>query len=122
MKPLPVPSAQFIAKSALFLALAVPTAVLVRQAYSQLKWEAFHQHQVLAQELALRIDARAQELLRAEEVIPLGEAATVEKLEEFEEATRMFNQAMKYEEATLESNNGPRVAPLAARRLREIGR
>ena len=28
-----------------FLALAVPTAVLVRQAYSQLKWEAFHQHQ-----------------------------------------------------------------------------
>ena len=40
-----------------FLALAIPTGVLVRQAYSQLKWEAFHQHQVLAQELALRIDA-----------------------------------------------------------------
>ncbi len=44
------------------------------------------------------------------------------KLEEFEEATRMFNQAMKFEEATLESNDGPRVAPLAARRLREIAR
>ena len=50
-----------------FVALAVPTAILIHQAYSQLKWEAFHQHQVLAQELALRIDARAQELLRAEE-------------------------------------------------------
>ncbi len=44
------------------------------------------------------------------------------KLDELEEATRMFNQAMKYEEATLESNDGPRVAPLAARRLREIAR
>jgi signal transduction histidine kinase len=50
-----------------FLALAVPTGVLVRQAYSQLKWEAFHQHQVLAQELALRIDASARSLLQAEE-------------------------------------------------------
>jgi hypothetical protein len=43
------------------------------------------------------------------------------KLEELSEAARMFNQAMKYEEATLESDDGPLVAPLARRRLREIG-
>ncbi len=58
-----------------FLALAIPTGVLVRQAYSQLKWEAFHQHQVLAQELALRIDARAQALLQAEEARRFGDYA-----------------------------------------------
>ena len=34
-----------------FLALAVPTAVLIWQAYSQLKWAAFHQYQVDAAEL-----------------------------------------------------------------------
>ena len=43
------------------------------------------------------------------------------KLEEMSEAARMFNQATKYEEATLESDDGPLVAPLARRRLREIG-
>jgi tetratricopeptide (TPR) repeat protein len=43
------------------------------------------------------------------------------RLEEFEEAARMFQQALSHPEATLESNDGPRVAPLAARRLREIG-
>lgn len=42
------------------------------------------------------------------------------KLEEMSEAARMFNQAMAFEEATLESDDGPRVAPLAKRRLREI--
>ena len=48
-----------------FLALAVPTAVLIWQAYSQLKWEAFHQYQVDARELTQRIDARLGELLSA---------------------------------------------------------
>jgi hypothetical protein len=43
------------------------------------------------------------------------------KLEELGEAARMFNQALAFEEATLESDDGPRVAPLAKRRLREIG-
>lgn len=46
-----------IALGLFFLALAVPTAVLVRYAYGQLKWEAFHQHRVLAEELVSRIDA-----------------------------------------------------------------
>ena len=41
-----------------FAALAVPTAVLIWQAYSQLKWEAFHQYRGAAEELTRRIDAR----------------------------------------------------------------
>ncbi len=50
-----------------FLALAVPTAILIKQAYSQLKWEAFHQHRLLAEELAGRIDKRLVEMIKAEE-------------------------------------------------------
>ena len=50
-----------------FLALAVPTAVLIRQAYSELKWEAFHQHRVLAEELSARINGRISELISNEE-------------------------------------------------------
>ncbi len=50
-----------------FLALALPTGVLVYQAYSQLKWEAFHQHRLMAEELANRIRAQAAELISEEE-------------------------------------------------------
>ena len=50
-----------------FTALAVPTVVLVYQAYGQLKWEAFHQHQQLAREMALRIDTRFNDLIVREE-------------------------------------------------------
>ena len=50
-----------------FIALAVPTGILVYQAWSQLKWEAFHQHRVLAEELAARIDSRIVQLIDAEE-------------------------------------------------------
>ena len=50
-----------------FLALAVPTGILVYQAYSQLKWEAFHHYRVLAGELAERIDSRIVQLFNAEE-------------------------------------------------------
>ena len=53
--------------SVFFLALAVPTGILVYQAYSQLKWEAFHQYRVLAEELAERIDTRIIQLINAEE-------------------------------------------------------
>jgi len=53
-----------------FLALALPTSILVYQAYGQLKWEAFHQHQQLARELSLRIDARFSELIAREENRP----------------------------------------------------
>jgi len=47
----------------LFLALAVPTTVLVWQAYSQLKWEAFHQYRGVAEELTRRIDARVNGMI-----------------------------------------------------------
>jgi signal transduction histidine kinase len=50
-----------------FVALALPTAVLVRQAYTQLKWEAFYQYRVLAEELATRIDGRLTELIEDQE-------------------------------------------------------
>jgi signal transduction histidine kinase len=50
-----------------FLALAIPTAILVYQAFGQLKWEAFHQYRLMAEELALRIDKRLIELIDAEE-------------------------------------------------------
>ncbi len=57
-----------LALALFFLALALPTGVLVYQAYSQLKWEAFHQHRLMAEELANRIRAQAAELIAEEEV------------------------------------------------------
>jgi signal transduction histidine kinase len=50
-----------------FLALALPTGLLVYQAYKQLKWEAFHQHRVMAEELADRIRVRIGQAIAAEE-------------------------------------------------------
>jgi signal transduction histidine kinase len=50
-----------------FICLAVPTVVLVKQAYSQLQWEAFHQHWVMAEELTARIDSRFAEFVSREE-------------------------------------------------------
>ena len=46
-----------------FLALAVPTVVLIWQAYSQLKWEAFHQYRGVAEELTGRIDERLNSMI-----------------------------------------------------------
>lgn len=43
------------------------------------------------------------------------------KLGERAEAVRLFQQALAFPEATLQSNDGPKVAPLAQRRLRELG-
>jgi signal transduction histidine kinase len=50
-----------------FLALAIPTSILVYQAYGQLKWEAFYQHQRLARELSRRIDSGFRDLIEREE-------------------------------------------------------
>ena len=50
-----------------FFALAIPSGLLVYQAYDQLKWEAFHRHRVLAEELATRIDKGYAQLIEAEE-------------------------------------------------------
>ncbi|MES9943369.1 MAG: HAMP domain-containing sensor histidine kinase [Candidatus Thiodiazotropha sp.] len=50
-----------------FFALAIPSGLLVYQAYDQLKWEAFHRHRLLAEELATRIDKGYAQLIEAEE-------------------------------------------------------
>ena len=56
-----------------FLALAIPSGALIHQAYSQLKWAAFRQHQLLAEELAARVDSRLAELVRQEESRPFAD-------------------------------------------------
>ena len=56
-----------------FMALAVPTSILVYQAYGQLKWEAFYQHQRLARELTLRIDSGFRDLIEREENRPISD-------------------------------------------------
>ena len=43
------------------------------------------------------------------------------RLGERAEAVRLFEQALGFEGATLQSNDGPRLAPLVQRRLRELG-
>jgi len=54
-----------------FLALALPSAVLVDKAYDQLKWESFRQQQVAAAELAARVDQRLGEIARVEDARPV---------------------------------------------------
>ena len=49
----------------LFVGLALPTAFLIWQAYSQLKWEAFHQHRVAAEELTRRVDSNLAAMIQA---------------------------------------------------------
>lgn len=49
-----------------FLALLIPTVLLVQQSYSRLKWETFHQHQLMAAELSERIDQRLMQLISNE--------------------------------------------------------
>src|SRR5262245_51942842 len=62
-----------LAMSAFFLALALPAALLVAKAWSQLRWEAFHLYQQQAIELSARIDRRFAELIGAEEQRAAGE-------------------------------------------------
>jgi len=56
-----------------FLALAIPTSILVYQAYGQLKWEAFYQHQRLARDLSRRIDSGFRDLIVREENRPISD-------------------------------------------------
>jgi signal transduction histidine kinase len=49
-----------------FLALALPTAVLIAEAFDELKWEAIYRHRLLAEELAGRIDNRLKVLVGQE--------------------------------------------------------
>ena len=43
--------------SLFLVALLIPTGFLIWQAYTQLKWEAFHQYRGMAEELTDRVDA-----------------------------------------------------------------
>ena len=56
-----------------FVALSIPTGVLVRQALGQLKSEAFYQQRVRAEELAQQVDARLRGLLAVEEARSLAD-------------------------------------------------
>ncbi len=58
-----------------FVALAIPTSFLIYQAQSRLQWELFHRHQLMAEELARRIDSRLGELIDQEEQRPFGDYA-----------------------------------------------
>ena len=58
-----------------FVALALPGAALVYQAYDQLKWESFRIQQVAAEDLAGRVDARLAELARIEDARPVADYA-----------------------------------------------
>jgi signal transduction histidine kinase len=59
--------------AAFFLALAVPAGILIAQAYSQLKWQAFRSSQVAAEELAARIDAQLRAAIGAEDARAFGD-------------------------------------------------
>ena len=50
-----------------FLCIAIPTALLIAEAFSQLRWEAFHQQRQLAEALASRIDRTAGTHVEREE-------------------------------------------------------
>ena len=49
-----------------FFSLAIPTSLLLSRAYSQMKWEVFHQYRTFARELATRIDADLIRLIETE--------------------------------------------------------
>jgi len=58
-----------------FIALLIPSGLLIQQSYSRLKWETFHQHQQMALELSERIDLRLSELIRKEDQRPFTDYA-----------------------------------------------
>jgi signal transduction histidine kinase len=58
---------------AFFLALAVPAAVLIAQAYGQLKWEAFRRNQLLAEDLAAQVDSGLRAAVATEEARSFGD-------------------------------------------------
>jgi len=60
---------------AFFIALALPSAVLVYQAYDQLKWESFRAQQLVAEDFAARVDQRLSDLVRVEDTRPVADYA-----------------------------------------------
>lgn len=64
------------------LALAVPSLLLVHKAFDQIKWEAFRQQQVAAEEFASRVDAALAALIRDEDARPVGDFAFLTREDE----------------------------------------
>lgn len=60
---------------AFFLALAIPAAILIAQAYQQLKWESFRSNQLLAEDFAARVDTELLAAIRAESERSFGDYA-----------------------------------------------
>ncbi|PWQ98225.1 sensor histidine kinase [Leucothrix pacifica] len=58
-----------------FITLFIPGALLVQQSYTRLKWETFHQHQRMAEELSERIDSSLGDLLEKENQRPFTDYA-----------------------------------------------
>lgn len=68
------PRARLRAALALFfLALATPAALIIREAYLRLQWEAFHQLQLQAEEFSARVVERLDELARDEQARPFDD-------------------------------------------------
>ncbi|MBK1647212.1 sensor histidine kinase [Rhabdochromatium marinum] len=55
------------------LAVAIPSALLVFKAYDQMQWESFRAQQLVAEELAARIDTRLAALVRREATRPISD-------------------------------------------------
>ncbi len=53
-----------------FFALLLPATLLIQQSYSRLKWETFHQYQLMADELSQRIDKQFLQLVNTEQQRP----------------------------------------------------
>ncbi len=62
-----------LALGAFFIGLAIPSIALIWQALERLQWEAFHQHQALAKDFSQRLEARLDDLMRAENARPYTE-------------------------------------------------
>jgi len=58
-----------------FLILAIPTGLLIYHSSSQLKWEAYHQHQRLAETLSQRIEQQINKLIEIETQRPFTDYA-----------------------------------------------
>lgn len=71
-----------IALSLFFLALAIPAAILVIQASSQMKWEAFHQQRSIADELVNRIDRQYKTFIDEENARPFTDYSFLNVVED----------------------------------------
>lgn len=57
------------------VAVAIPTGLLIAQAYRELRWEAFHQLRLQAEELTARVDAALSGFVATEEARPFEDYA-----------------------------------------------